>query len=164
MVHEATLTYTEPLLRQAVFAYWRCTVGVAFLGAMLLVAAGLGVLVMQGDTSWVVGAMATVLVLSVVFSGALYFLHYRASLHKFRAMGSAQAALRVDDASFSIESSIGSVTLLWSSIKELWRFQGFWLLLYSRAQFNILPVDPLSPAMQTFVLQRVRAAGGKVDG
>ena len=35
MSHEATLIYSESLLRQAVFAFWRRSVGVGFLLALI---------------------------------------------------------------------------------------------------------------------------------
>ncbi len=36
--HEATLIYSEALLRQAVFAFWRRSVGVGFFVALLIAA------------------------------------------------------------------------------------------------------------------------------
>ena len=62
MSHEATLIYSETLLRQAVFAFWRRSVGVGFLVALLVASLGLGLLVTQGVASWLAGALAAVLV------------------------------------------------------------------------------------------------------
>ena len=162
MSHEATLIYTEPLLRHAVFAFWRRSVGIGFAIALVVVALSLGGLVAQGMYSWLVGALATVLVLGASFAAALYFVHYRSSLRKFREMGDPQATFRAEESSFTISSGIGTTTLQWSAVKEIWQFPGIWLLLYSKAQFSTLPLACLSPEMQAFVLQRVRAAGGKV--
>lgn len=164
MSHEATLIFTEPLLRAAVFAFWRRSIGVGFVVALLLVAISLGFLLVQGDTSWVVGALAAVLFFGVAFAAALYLLHYRAALRKFRAMGNPQATFRVDESSFTLVSSVGTVTYQWSAIKELWRFPKVWLVLFSPAQFSTLPVECLPPEMQAYVLQRVRVAGGKIAG
>jgi hypothetical protein len=164
MSHEATLIFTEPLLRKAVFAFWRRSIGVGFVVALLVVALCLGFLLAQGDASWVVGVLATVLSLGVVFVVALYFIHYRTSLHKFRAMGQPQATFRANESSFTIISGVGTVTYQWSAIKELWQFPQVWLLLFSPAQFSTLPVACMPPEMQAYVLQRVRAAGGKVAG
>ena len=164
MSHEATLIYTEPLLRQAVFAFWRRSVGVGFAIALVVLALGLGALVVQGAGSWLVSALATVFLVGVVFATVLYVVHYRSSLRKFREMGNARATLRAEESSFTITSAIGTATLQWSAVKELWQFPGVWLLLYSKAQFTTLPLACLSPEMQSFVLQRVRAAGGKVGG
>lgn len=164
MSHEATLTFTEPLLRKAVFAFWRRSVGVGFIFALMLLAACLGLLLAQGDSSWVVGALAAVLFFGVAFAGAIYFVQYRASLRKFRAMGSPQATFRASESSFTIISGIGTVTYEWSVVKQLWRFPEVWLLLYSPAQFSTLPVACLPPEIQSFIVQRVQAAGGKIAG
>jgi hypothetical protein len=164
MSHEATLIYTEPLLRQAVFAFWRRSVGVGFAVALAVVALALGALVAQGEASWLVGVLGTVFVAGVAFPTGLYFVHYRNSMRKLREMGSPQATFCAEESSFTISSSIGTTKLQWSAVKELWRFSDVWLLLYSKAQFSTLPVACLSPEMQAFVLQRVRAAGGKVGG
>ena len=50
------------------------------------------------------------------------------------------------------------------AVTQLWRFSHFWLLSLSKTQFITLPLADLSPDMQAYVLQRVRAAGGKIDG
>ena len=164
MSHEATLIYSEALLRQAVFAFWRRSVGVGFLAALLVAVLGLVVLVAQGMASWLVGTIAAVLVLGITFAAVVYVVHYRNSLRKFRQMDKPQATFRADESSFTMSSDIGTTTLQWSAVKELWQFPSVWLLLYSKAQFSTLPLACLSPETQAFVLQRVRAAGGKVAG
>jgi hypothetical protein len=54
MSHQTTLIYTEPVLRQAVFAFWRRSVGVGFIIALAVVALSLGALIAQGAASWLV--------------------------------------------------------------------------------------------------------------
>lgn len=164
MSHEATLIYSEALLRQAVFAFWRRSVGVGFLAALLVAVLGLVVLVAQGMASWLVGTIAAVLVLGIGFAAAVYVIHYRNSLRKFRQMDKPQATFRADESSFTIVSDIGPSTLQWSAVKELWQFPSVWLLLYSKAQFTTLPLACLSPETQAYIVQRVRESGGKVDG
>ena len=164
MSHEATLIYSETLLRQAVFAFWRRSVGVGFLVALLVASLGLGLLVTQGVASWLAGALAAVLVLGIGFAAAVYVVHYRKSLRKFRQMDKPQATFRADESSFTMSSDVGTTTLQWSAVKELWQFPGVWLLLYSKTQFSTLPLACLSPETQAYIVQRIRASGGKVDG
>jgi len=164
MAHQATLIYTEPLLRRAIFAFWRRTVGIGFLVALAVLMISLGVLVAQGTASWLIGVLATVLVVGVVFIAALYLIHYRNAVRKFREIGDAEATFRAEESSFTVSSAIGTTTLQWSAVKELWQFSEVWLLLYSKAQFSTLPLACMSPEMQAFVVQRVRASGGKIDG
>jgi hypothetical protein len=164
MSHEATLIYSETLLRHAVFAFWRRSVGVGFIVALFVAALGLGVLIAQGVASWLVVALAAVLVLGIAFATAVYIVHYRNSLRKFRQMDKPRATFRADESSFTMSSDIGTTTLQWSAVKELWQFPSVWLLLYSKAQFSTLPLACLSPETQAYIVQRVRASGGKVDG
>jgi YcxB-like protein len=160
MRHEATLIFTESLIREAVLAFWRRSVGVGFGVAVLAVVAALSFFVWQGGSAWLVGALATVLVFAVLFATTLYFVHYRAALAKLRRMPSKQATLVVDDSHFSLTSELGSSTLPWSSVHELWRFQNCWLLLFSKAQFVTLPLACLPQEVQHLIAQRVEASSG----
>ena len=164
MSHEATLIYSESLLRQAVFAFWRRSVGIGFIVALLVAVLGLIVLIAQGMASWLVGSLAAVLVLGIGFATAVYVVHYRKSLRKFRQMDKPRATFRADESSFTMSSDIGTTTLQWSAVKELWQFPSVWLLLYSKAHFSTLPLACLSPETQAYIVQRVRESGGKVDG
>ncbi len=76
MPHEATLIYSTALLRQAVFAFWRRSVGVGFFVALFIAAIGLVVLVALGQSSWIIGGLATVLVVGVAFAIVIYVVHY----------------------------------------------------------------------------------------
>jgi len=164
MPHEATLIYSESLLRQAVFGFWHRSVGIGFFVALVIAALGLVVLVALGQSSWIIGGLAVVLVVGVAFAIVIYVVHYRRSLQKFRQMDKPQATFRADESSFTMSSDIGTTTLQWSAVKELWQFPSVWLLLYSKAQFSTLPLACLSPETQAHIVQSVRAAGGKVDG
>ena len=164
MPHEATLIYSTVLLRQAVFAFWWRSVGVGFFVALFIAAIGLAVLVALGQASWIIGVLATVLVAGIGFAVAVYVVHYRNSLRKFRQMDTPRSTFRAEESSFTMSSDIGTTTLQWSTVKELWQFPSVWLLLYSKSQFTTLPVACLSPETQAYIVQCVRTAGGKVDG
>lgn len=164
MAHQATLLYTEPLLRQAVLGFWRRSVGAGFVVAFAVVALGLGMAVAQDAAPWLIGAAAAGLALGVAFAATLYIVHHRSSLRKFREMASPKATFLAEDSSFTMSSDLGTTTLQWSAIKELWQFPDVWLLLYSKAQFSTLPLACLPQDMRAFVLQRVRASGGKIAG
>jgi hypothetical protein len=164
MSHQATLIYTESLLRTAVFAFWRRSVGIGYVVALAAMTVSLGILFILGKESWLIGALATLLVLGITLPAILYLIHYRNSLRKFREMGNAQATFYANKSSFTMHSNIGTTTLQWSVVRELWQFPDVWLLLYSKAQFSTLPLVCMSAEMQSFIAQRVRSAGGKVCG
>jgi len=162
MNYETKLTYSEPLIRQTVFEFWRRVIGVKFFIAIILTALGLGFGIANGDSSWVVGVSGTILVLGVLFAVALYFVHYRNSMAKLRDMGNPNAAFRTDEDTFTVSSGAGTATLQWGAVKELWKTPNAWLIFYSKAQFTTLPISCLSAEMQSFILQRIQATGGKI--
>lgn len=163
MQYEIELTYSEPLIRYAVLRFWWRVVGVRFLVALVLLIISLSALVRNGDTSWVVGSLGAVLTLAFTFIVALYFVHYRNSIRKFRVMGKPQATLVASEASLFISSGAGSTTLPWSSVAAVWQFTSCWLLLFSKAHFATLPLATIGPEARAFILERVRTAGGKID-
>jgi hypothetical protein len=86
---------------------------------------------------------------------------------KFRELGPEDTRFIADETGFTVESTgkqwkLRSTTIHWSLIREVWRFPTFWLLLFSKAHFMTVPLACLPQGMDAFVLQRVRAAGGKI--
>lgn len=162
MAHEAILIYSESLLREAVFGFWRRSIGMGFILMLVALAVVLGVLVALGAPVWIIVTLAVLLVLAAAVALALYIGYYRNSLRKFRTMSTPRATFRADESSFTMTSDAGTTTLQWSAVKELWQFPSVWLLLYSKTQFSTLPLACLPPDIQAFVQERVREAGGKV--
>jgi hypothetical protein len=159
----ATLQYSETLVRAAVFAFWRRTVGAGYFVALALLVGVLGFLLYQGDRSWLVGALGAIVLGAIGFALLVYLVHLRASMARFRSMGAPNATLSLDEGSFTMTSGLGSTSLQWSAVTELWRFPSFWMLLFSRAQFVTIPLAAMPPEAQAFLRDRVSAAGGKVD-
>lgn len=137
--------------------------GLQFPAALILVTIGLVALLRSGDRSWRVGVAASILILGMLFMVALFFIHYRNSTQKLRAMGTPQAELIATHSSLSVSSGAGSASLPWSSVSEIWQFPTFWLLLFSKNQFATLPLADISAELREFMLQRVREAGGKIS-
>jgi hypothetical protein len=162
MQHRTTLRYTERLVAQAVRLYWRKTVGIGLLVAVALMVALLTWRLIEGDRSWVVGLVAAVVLLGVLMPMAVYVVHYRKSMGKFREMLQPVAELVADQDAITISSDRGSSSVKWELVKEVWRFESLWLLLFSKAHFVTLPLEDLPGPMQAFILERVRASGGKI--
>jgi hypothetical protein len=45
----------------------------------------------------------------------------------------------------------------------VWRFESYWLLLFSKAHFATIPLEGISEQMRVYVLERVKCAGGKIS-
>lgn len=162
MPHYTSLAFTEPLVRAAVLAFWKRTVGVGYVVALVVLAASLGVTVWFGDRSWIVGALAACLVFGIVFVALIYIVHLRRGLAVLRAMQDPVATLQLDDDALTVTSELGSTSLRWSAVSEVWRFPAFWLVLVSKSQFMTLPIESVSPEVRAFLVARVEAAGGRV--
>lgn len=159
---QAKLHYSDTLVRSAVAAFWWRTVGWQFVLAFFLVAGGLGYMLLKGDRSWLIGVLGVVLVLSFAFVVALYLVHLRSSLERFQRMKVKEATLDADSDKVVMTSDVGAFELHWSAVRDVWRFERFWLLFVSRAQFVTLPVADLPSDAQEFIMERVRNHGGKV--
>ena len=164
MQHRATLKFTEQLVERAVRHFWLRTMGYGELFIIILMAALLAWRLADGDRSWMVGVLVTLLFLSIAIPLAIYFGHYRNSLGKFRALKQPVAEFVADDDGFSLTSDLGSTTLKWGAVTEIWRFDSLWLMLFSKSQFVTIPLEDFPEPMRNFVLERVGTAGGKVDG
>ena len=59
------------------------------------------------------------------------------------------ARFTLNDAELSMASELGSATIPWPLIVEIWEFPGLWLLLLSRSYFVTLPTDGVpAPALE----------------
>jgi hypothetical protein len=162
MQHRATLKYTEHLVARAVRSFWLRAVGYSGVVAALAILAFLAWRITDGDRSWVVGVIAACALVSVVMPAALYVVQYRNSMSKLREMKQPIAELVANGDSLTLSSDLGSSTLKWGGVTEVWCFRDFWLLLISRSQFVTIPLDGMSEEVKSFVLEKVKAAGGKV--
>src|SRR5436190_1746859 len=134
------LHYSEALIRNAVWAFWRRVTGWRYFVAIALAVGAFIYSVMSGDRSWRVGVSASIFCLAVIFAVALYFIHFRGSMTRFRRMQSPEATFEAGDDRFRVTSDVGSFEMPWSTVTEVWQFPEVWLLFFSRAQFITLPL------------------------
>lgn len=164
MQFHATLNYTEDLIARAVLLYWRRTVGIGLVAMVGLIICLLAWRLADGDRSWIVGLLMAVTILGVAMPLAVYVVHYRNSMSKFRAMARPTAVFTADDEGFTISSDEGTATLKWSAVAEVWRSEQLWLILFSKSRFSTLPLEGVPEQMQAFVIDRIRASGGRISG
>lgn len=159
---QVVLRYSEPLLREAVRAFFLRAVyrqlGARFFVVLALIVGAVAFLLLQYDRSVLLGFLLATLGFVAVFLGSIYVGHYRNTIGRFRKMKSAQATLIYDEQQLTLTSELGSSTLPWSVVAEVWQFRRFWLLLLSPAQFVTLPLDCLDAATQEFILRKVKRA------
>ena len=159
-MNETKLRYSEPLLREAVRAFVTRAIvrgfGLWFFIACAVVASSITYLVSHGDRSWLVGALAAMLIFVAVFFLVIYLAHYRNTVGRFRQMRVPEATFSYTEERFTLTSELGTATLPWSSITEVWHYPRFWLLLFSRSQFSTLPLDCLDAETQAFITRKTQ--------
>ncbi|MFC4310355.1 YcxB family protein [Steroidobacter flavus] len=164
MEHQAKLQYDASLLREALFGFWWRAITGRLLLALVVCIASFAYFWANGDRSWIVGAFGALLLFSVGMIVAVYFVHSANMNRKLKDMGTPEAIFTASETSFSVVSGAGSSTIPWSSITDVWKLERCWLLLFSKAQFITVPLADVPEEMRAFILQRISAAGGKVDG
>jgi hypothetical protein len=164
---EAKLRFTEPLLREAVRAFVVRAVlrqlGISFFVVIAVLIAVLAYLISQHDRGWMVGFLIAFFIFVAVFPTAIYMAHLRSSMGRFRRMRVPEATFGYDEHNFTMTSELGSVTLPWSAITEVWRYPRFWLLLFSRSQFVTLPLDCLDDQARAFITRKTAETSSKSD-
>ena len=158
-MNEVKLRYTEPLLRDAVRFFFLRTLyhrlGPSFFIAMAVSGLGLAWMLFQGEPGWGVGFLLGVCFLMVFFLAAIYVGHGRNTIGTFRRMKSPEAILRYSEDEIGFSSDLGTSSVPWSAIREVWRHDRFWLLVFTPAQFVTLPLDDLDASAQAFILRKV---------
>jgi hypothetical protein len=154
---EVRLCYTEPLLKRAVrcfvFRAIRRQLGPLFYIAVAILIGCLFFLIAHHDRSWAVGfIMATILFVAVFFV-TIYLAHYRNTVGRFHQMQNPEATLSLGEEQFTVTSELGSATMPWSAITEIWQYPDFWLLLFSKSQFSVLPIKGIDEQVRAFITE-----------
>ncbi|WP_040307511.1 YcxB family protein [Agarivorans albus] len=156
------LEYSKSLIKKAIRSYWWRQVGPTFILFTISLAGYLIYLISNGDRSWLVGLSGTVVVMAVTIMTALYFVHYKRSIAKLASMGKPEATLELESYRFRVASGAGSSEIEWSLIKQVWKFDGLWLLFFSAGEFMTLPTENISGENLEFILTRLEEVGAKV--
>jgi hypothetical protein len=162
--------YSEEIAREAVRRFLarrlRELFDVKFRIAAVAAIGTLCWLLWTGNRSWLVGAVATLLVLVPVALLAVYAAHWRNTVVRIRQMQVPMARCMLSDTELTIASELGSATIPWTLILEIWQFQRVWLLLISPSYFVTLPTDGIPAAalefMRTKVTRRNSSARGAI--
>jgi len=153
IVYEFVVRYSEEIAREAVRRFIARRLRELFdLKVCVAVVGTIGYLcwlVWTGNRSWWVGSIAAVVVLIPAGLVAVYAAHWRDTVGRIRQMQVPMARFTLNDAELSMASELGSATIPWPLIVEIWEFPGLWLLLLSRSYFVTLPTDGVpAPALE----------------
>ncbi len=157
-----TLKYSEQFIKDAIRRYWWKNIGPVLPSVSLLLAAFVIYRAFAGDRSWFIGFIGAFVVIAIATMVISYFVHLRRSLSRLRRMKIPEATLELSEESFKVSSDVGASEIQWSLIKQIWRFENAWLLLFTGSEFITLPTDGLSDEAKAFITERAKAYGAKI--
>jgi hypothetical protein len=161
-MHQVDVRYTEPLVREAVNAFFWRTLRRRFgWPGWVALAATVAVfcfLVVSGDRSWLVGFMGAAILCVLLIFAMGYIAHTRNTTRRFARMAEPKARFVFTDRDVAIASDAGATTLAWSSVREVWAFPKFWLFLLSKSQFVTLPIEGVGEDVRTLIRSKVNVS------
>lgn len=159
---QTRVTYSEALIRRAIFRWWIRFIGWhGFLASALAPIAFLR-LAVYGTNPWIVYGGLAIWLFSVFVAVAVYVTYVRRSLSKFRRMNDPTAEITISNDELHMKSSLADTRLQWRVIEAIWRFPEAWLLFMGKNLFVTLPIDAISAEDRELMCAKVRENGGRV--
>ncbi len=159
---QTTVTYSEALIRRAVFRFWVRFIGWHGFATIAAYSAFCVWFVFYWTEPW---AKLASLVLWALLVGAcvgVYVAYVRRSLSKFRRMNERTAEVTISKDEFRVKSSLADSRLQWRAIEAIWRFPEAWLLFMGKNVFVTLPIDGISTEDRELMCTKVKENGGRV--
>ena len=161
MEYQVTVRYTtETVTLLARRAYWRM-----FGWKALAACALLGLLFAWSATpergGWFAGVAGALFAVSVMVLVATYMSGVGGRVQLVRKMATPEGEFGFGADAFSIAAAGTQVRLPWTEVGNVWRYPEGWLL-FVRNSYYMFPLHGVSTDIQDYILNRVRAAGGKI--
>ena len=153
-----TLRYSEPLLREAVRTYvWRRAVleNKRFWAVTMALLALLAWSLANGIRGWPIAVQAFGVAIAFLFLAVLWRAHHVNTLGAFRRLTRPEAQLSFSETAVTVETDLGSGTLPWSTMTEVWEQPGYWMVFTSRNQFMTWPVAGLPEEVRAWLRERL---------
>jgi hypothetical protein len=105
-----------------------------------------------------------IVIIPPLIFGMLWVQYYFRVLKTASEMPGLSVTIRFDDDSITFQTPEHSSTMKWSLIKKLWCFPEVLLVFtYGRWNYSMIPVSALDAELRSYIEQKVRASGGKVE-
>jgi hypothetical protein len=159
---QTTVTYSEALIRRAIFRYWmRFIKWHGFAAIAVWSPLCIGVIVRQAE-AWLVCCVLVSAVLTVACLLGAYVAYLHRALSKFRRMGGPTAEVTISGGEFHVKTTLADSRLQWRAITGIWRFPETWMVFVGTSDFMTLPIDAISMEDRELMCARVRQHGGRV--
>ena len=157
-----TVTYTEALIRRAIFRWWIRFIG--WHGFASLLACGLlfAYMFFSASEQWMIYGSLALWLFGTATAASVFVAYSRRSLTKFRKMNDRIAEVTISPDGFRVKSSLAESSLSWQAIVAVWRFPEAWLIFFGKNLFMTLPIEHISHHDRELLCAMVKAHGGRV--
>lgn len=159
---QTTVTYSEALIRKAIFHFWIWFIGWRGFAALAVWSIVCIWAVFWQTERWVTYGSLALLLLGVITNVSVYVVFLRRSLKKFLRMEGPTADVTISNDVFRMKSSVGDSTVQWRVIETIWRFPEAYLLFLGRNIFITLPIEGISIEDRELMCAKVRENGGRI--
>ena len=157
--HEFRVTYDERVLRRAATAFVLHIMGGGiFLGTAFVLGSIYALyLVNFGQDSRLAGFVTGLVLCGVIWIVWLVIAWRRYSISTLRQMKEKSSAFKLVDETITITADTGSVTLPWSTFREILACKGCWLLRNATNRYVTLPTAGVPVEALAFVRAKIKA-------
>lgn len=153
--------YTKDHCLASAWRYWQRRLGLRY-AIELTIGSGLLVLATQGPYRWLEIALMVAVGIFAVLGAAIFFVHWSRAVAGLRALDPPESTWTLTEEAVAQKSSLGESAIVWKALREVWRFDDLWLLVWGKDVYSSIPVGQLPPAARAMIERRVQESGGRV--
>jgi len=156
-----TVRYTRDHCLASAWRYWQKRLGYRY---ALELAIGLGLLALatRGPYRWLEIALMVAVGIFALLGAAIFFLHWLRALQGLRALSPPESTWTLTEEAIAQKSNLGESAIAWQALREVWRFENLWLLVWGRDLYSTIPIGQLPPAARKMIERRVKETGGRL--
>src|SRR5438045_7814905 len=154
MEYRAQVVYERDVISEAARRFVFRSIRWDGFAVFFALVAALGYLLASGDRSWIVGVVASAVVLIAIFGVALYVVPYRRSLARFERMSAKTAELSFTERGLRMTSDLGQQEFRWQLVERAWTYPRVWLL-FVGGTYMTLPPRNLDEETGSFILAQL---------
>ncbi|UGX86168.1 YcxB family protein [Phyllobacterium meliloti] len=155
--YQFSVRYTESMLKRAVRTFiWRRVFLSQWIWWLLLGGGWLLLLYVTwtGAPAWPLAAFSGLMICILLFVAVLWQNHFTNTVGKLRRMEKPYGHVVFSDDKFTLSSDLGSSTMPWSAITEIWQRDECWMVFIGQNQFFSLPTENVPAEALKWLLAR----------
>ena len=156
-----TVRYTTDHCLASAWRYWQKRLGYRY-ALELAIGSGLLVLATQGPYRWLEIALMVAVGIFAFLGAAIFFIHWHRALQGLRSLDPPESTWTLTEEAIAQKSSLGESAIAWAALREVWRFDNLWLLVWGKDVYSSIPTGQLPPAARRMIERRVKEAGGRI--